>query len=145
MALNERQLKLQEDMAAAAGLSVPEWRKRIAEELMIKQARANGIPDWALDMARAVPTDMIRDIALRDKRAPAGPSSAGIIPSSQQMSNVRGTGGPVGWQHEIPLGPPPGVNYADRLMDVQDQRDRLELLEREARRQALLKAAESKR
>src|SRR5262249_62234334 len=35
----------------------------------------------------------VKGIALRDARAPTGPSSQGAIPSSQQVSNVRGAGG----------------------------------------------------
>ena len=76
----------------------------------------------------------------RASHRPTGPSSQGAIPSSQQVSNVRGAGGP--WQHEIPIGPPPGVNYADRLMDAQDARDRAELIERDAKLKAMQKMAE---
>src|SRR5262249_11177721 len=105
-------------------------------------------------MAHATPPSVVRDfavlddalvkgIALRDARAPTGPSSQGAIPSSQQMSNVR-TGGGTGWQAPIPLSPPPGVAQADRLMDAQDARDRAELIEREARLKAMEKLAEGK-
>jgi hypothetical protein len=66
---------------------------------------------------------IMREVALRDTRAPTSPSSAGAIPSSQQLSNVRGSG----WQAPIPLSNPPGVKQADLLMDEQDRRDRAEL------------------
>jgi len=60
-----------------------------------------------LEMAAAVPDHMLRDIALRDTRAPTGPSAQGAIPSSQQVSNVRGgggvPGGGTGWAHSVPL------------------------------------------
>jgi hypothetical protein len=36
---------------------------------------------------------------------------------------------------------PPGTNYADRLMDAQDAKDRHERVVEEAQRQALHKAA----
>jgi hypothetical protein len=39
----------------------------------------------------------------------------------------------TGWSNPTPIGPPPGVNYADRLMDEQDRRDRAEDLERRRR------------
>ena len=87
-------------------------------------------------MERACPTSMMRDIALRDNRAPQGPSSAGIVPTSQQVSNVRVGGAPnvpgggTGWMREVPLRPPPGVAQADRLMDEADRRDRAELVQR---------------
>jgi hypothetical protein len=79
-------------------------------------------------MVEAVPDRLMRDI-VRDNRAPTGPT--GAIPTSQQSSggggsaNVPGSG--TGWAHETPLGPPPGVAQADRLMDAQDRRDRAEL------------------
>jgi hypothetical protein len=97
-----------------------------------------------MEMARVVPTGMLRDI-VHDNRAPTG--RPGMIPNSQQASssgggaaNVPGSG--TGWARETPLGPPPGVNYADRLMDAQDQKDRAELLEREARLHAMQEMAE---
>jgi hypothetical protein len=88
------------------------------------------------EMARAVPDNFIRDIAMRDARAPTGPSAQGVVSSSQQVSNVRGGGG-TGWVRETPIGPPPGVNYADRLMDAQDAKDRHERMVEEARRLAM--------
>jgi hypothetical protein len=88
------------------------------------------------DMAAAIPDHVVRDIALRDCRAPTGPSSQGAIPSSQQVTSVRGTG----WARERPIAPPPGIRYVDAQIDVQDMRDRKELIEKE---QALLKLAES--
>ena len=97
-------------------------------------------------MVAAVPDHVIRDIAMRDNRAPTG--RPGMIPSSNQQStgggsaNVAGSG--TGWAHETPLGPPPGVAQADRLMDVQDARDRAELIERDARLKAMEKLAEPK-
>jgi hypothetical protein len=82
-------------------------------------------------MSAATPPSVIREfavlddatvkgIALRDARAPQGPSSQGAIPSSQQVSNVRGTGGipggGTGWAHSVPL--------------TADNRDRKSLAER---------------
>jgi len=69
------------------------------------------------------------------------PDATGMIPRSQQpaggggAANVPGSG--TGWAHETPLGPPPGVAQADRLMDAQDAKDRAELIEREARFKAM--------
>jgi hypothetical protein len=51
---------------------------------------------------------------------PATPSADGSGPA-----NVPGSG--TGWQEPRPLGPPPGVALADKLMDEQDRRDRAEL------------------
>jgi len=66
------------------------------------------MPRSALEaMIAAEPRGFMQGV-VGDNRAPSG--RAGAIPDSQQVSNVRGAGGPVGWQHDIPIGPPPGVN-----------------------------------
>ena len=86
-------------------------------------------PSALAAMVAAVPDHVIREIAMRDNRAPTG--RPGMIPTSQQSTggggsaNVPGSG--TGWAHETPLGPPPGVAQADRLMDEADRRDRAEL------------------
>ena len=72
-----------------------------------------------LEMADVVPTDMMREI-VRDNQAPKGPSSQGAIPSSQHISNVRGTG----WAREIPISNPPGTPYVDALCIADDVRQR---------------------
>jgi hypothetical protein len=56
------------------------------------------------------------------------------------LKSYRGSG----WREAAPLTPPPGIAQADKLMDAQDARDRQELIERKAKEQALLEAAESK-
>jgi hypothetical protein len=68
-----------------------------------RQARANISPEVLREMERVCPTSMMRDIAMRDNRAPTGPSSQGIIPTTQPFSNVRGPTVGSGWAHEIPL------------------------------------------
>jgi hypothetical protein len=101
-------------------------------------------PSALAAMAAAVPDRMLRDI-VHDNRGPRTPT--GMIPRSQQPTgggpaNVPGSG--TGWAHQTPLGPPPGVAQADRLMDSQDQKDRAELIEREAKFKAMEKLAEGK-
>jgi hypothetical protein len=67
----------------------------------------------------------------------------GAIPDNQQPASSRPSAGDgSGWGHSTPLGPPPGVAQADRLMDAQDARDRAELIEREAKLQAMQTMAE---
>jgi hypothetical protein len=78
------------------------------------------------EMVAAVPDNLIRDVALRDTRAPTGPSSQGVIPSSQQISNVRVGGGGSGWARAAPLGPSPHQRYVDAQIDEQDRKDRAE-------------------
>jgi hypothetical protein len=96
-----------------------------------------------MEMARAVPDHVLRDIAMRDNRAPTG--RPGMIPSSHQQStgggpaNVPGSG--TGWAREVPIGPPPGIRYVDAQLDAQDAKDRAE---REAQFKAVAKLTEQK-
>jgi hypothetical protein len=62
---------------------------------------------------------------IHDNRAPNSPGMTPTSQSSGGPANVPGSG--TGWGHSTPLGPPPGVAQADRLMDEQDRRDRAEL------------------
>jgi hypothetical protein len=96
------------------------------------------------EMANCVPDSMVKGIALRDSRAPTGPSAQGIIPSSQMVSSTRVGNNTGGWAREIPLTNPPGVAHADRLMDAQDARDRHDLMVQEAQRLARQRLAEGK-
>jgi hypothetical protein len=76
------------------------------------------------EMAKAIPDAMVREIALRDNRAPPGPSSAGAIPSSQHLSNVRGAGGGTGYA--VPLSNPPGTRLIDAIAIADEVRQRSE-------------------
>jgi hypothetical protein len=66
---------------------------------------------------------MVKEIALRDARAPAGPSSQGVIPSSQTVTNVRGGGG-TGWVDPRPLTNPPGTFWVDAIAIADEVRQR---------------------
>ena len=114
-----------EATATHFGISVEKAAQMITEELHLRAARKAGVPDWAIDMARATPTSLLQDIALRDNRAPTGPSSQGVIPSSQQVSNVRTGGSAAG--HVVPLSNPPGTHLVDALCIADDVRQRAEL------------------
>src|SRR5262249_22552957 len=70
------------------------------------------------EMAHAVPDDVMHGI-VRDNQAPKGPSSQDAIPSSQHVSNVRGTG----WGREILIGPSMHQRYVDAQLDAQDAKD----------------------
>ena len=116
-----------------------EWRDKMRA---LSEARANIMPpsvvrDWAV-----LPDNLVRDISCRDNRAPMGPSSQGVIPSSQQISGVSVGGSPnrTGWARETPLSPPPGIAYVDRLLEVDSARQRGQAMIEEAKR----KAAETK-
>jgi hypothetical protein len=81
-------------------------------------------PSVVRDMAGGVSEADCADLR-RASHRPTGPSSAGAIPSSQQVSNVRGTG--TGWQAPIPLSNPPGTNWVDAIAIADDVRQRAEL------------------
>jgi hypothetical protein len=140
--------------------------KREVEELKAKLSppKSDFVPmtdaehrDWVHQMqerrmSMATPPSVVRDLNVLDEslmrgvrgdaRAPTG--RPGMIPDSQQPSPRPSVGDGTGWAREIPIGPPPGVAQADRLMDAQDARDRAELIEREARLKAMQKLAEGK-
>jgi hypothetical protein len=87
-------------------------------------------------MSLATPPSVARDLTVlsddlcqglrRDARAPTG--RPGVIPDSQQPSNVRPAGGErgSGWAHEIPLSNPPGTHLVDALCIADDVRQRAE-------------------
>ena len=54
------------------------------------------------------------------------PSARGVHPTDSGEPVKRGSG----WVEPQGLGPPPGVELCDRLVDAQDQHDRAELAER---------------
>ena len=103
------------------------WR---GEMHQLREQNANAVPPWMRDAVAGGVTDAdAQGIGRRDCRAPTGPSSGGAIPSSQQISAVRGTG----WRNVPDFGadgqhPTPGVAAADRLMDAQDAIDRQKLI-----------------
>jgi hypothetical protein len=72
-----------------------------------------------LEMMRAVPDSLMRDLR-GDARRP-NPVTGGPAPQPSQVR--RGSG----WVSPAPLTSPPGVEHCDRLVDAQDQIDRVEL------------------
>jgi len=84
-------------------------------------------PSAMADMVAAVPDRMVADI-VRDLRS-IGTLSPAV--SNAAVPKLPGTG----WREATPLGPPPGVAQADRLMDAADKADRVELAQRLARQE----------
>ena len=84
------------------------------------EAKRRGISESQLEAARAVPTDLVQSLVRDFSRGVSPPSS--IAPSGPTVQTKKpGTG----WSKEIPLTTPPGTELADRLMDQQDQIDRI--------------------
>jgi hypothetical protein len=127
---------------AAMEREAREWMDRMHQARGAHMAHASAFSREDLAaMEAATPTQTVREIAMRDNRAPLGPSVQGVIPSSQPLSNIRTGGGGTGWLPERPLGPQPGINHIDRLLDHADMQDRHERMMEAARQQVLLKAA----
>jgi hypothetical protein len=83
------------------------------------EAKRLGISEATLEASRAVPTDVVRDLVSDFRRGVSQPSSIVGAPTVQRKQ--KGTG----WSEPLPLSNPPGVDLADRLMDQQDQIDRI--------------------
>jgi hypothetical protein len=86
--------------------------------------RRRRIEPWELDMAKAVPDRVVRDI-VSDARSLGGkPSSIAASNKTNEKGEPQERG--TGWAKEQPLRPPEGVEWIDRLVDAQDERDRKE-------------------
>ena len=88
-------------------------------------------------MEAACPTAAVKDIARRG--GVQGPSMGGASGQLYRTSTSPGIAGSntTGWARATPLGPPSGVVYADKLMDVQDERDTAERIRQEVVVQAV--------
>ena len=82
-------------------------------------------PNVVREMAAAVPTSLVRDIVNDSRRGVTPPSSLASDPDKKPEEPTRGTG----HYDPAPLRPPPGVEICDRLMDVQDLRDKAALID----------------
>lgn len=114
-----------------------EWRDKmheIAERNASQGALSHYTPAQLREMTAACPDpqSLVRD----HRGAPTGPSSAGTSGQVTKVSTNAGLPGSntSGWRREAPLGPQPHIQHVDRLMDAQDRRDRLELIQAERRR-----------
>jgi hypothetical protein len=88
-------------------------------------------------MVAAEPKGFMHDVALRDARAPNNPGS--MIPSSQQGSSRGGAASNTpGWAAPTPLGPVPGINHVDRIVEADTARQRADAIMEEGRRRAAL-------
>jgi hypothetical protein len=88
-------------------------------------------PSAMAEMVGAVPDGLIRDIV---KSGGVGVlQSTATTPTPTRVSAQNTSG----WREATPLGPPPGVAQADRLMDAADARDRVDLIAAEARRRLM--------
>jgi len=70
-----------------------EWDNEVHQ---MREANANRVPPWLQRECAGGVSDADAQDLVRASHAPTGPSSQGAIPSSQQVSNVRGA--PWRWQ-----------------------------------------------
>jgi hypothetical protein len=137
-ALERKIKKLEAAQAPPPPSFVPEsdaeYRDRVHQ---MRERAANNFqfrPEILREMEKACGTEDLRDLVHASHR-PQGPSQGGI-PGSSMITGVHPGGGAsvpgggTGWRTAAPLGPPPGINYVDRLVDEQDRRDREELAQR---------------
>jgi hypothetical protein len=122
--------------------AVDKWKDEM-HELAERRAAAH-LPFSRADldaMRAAAPDNVVKSIAMRDARAPTGPSSAGASGQLTRVSTSPGIiGSNTGWAREIPIGPPPGLRYVEAQLDEQDRRD----LDEKIMQEALMKAGEPK-
>jgi hypothetical protein len=85
-------------------------------------------PSVAREMAK-VTDGVMREVAMRDARAPTGPSGQGVIPSTQSVASVR-----VGGGNTVPLGPSYHQRHVDALLDHADAQDKAERIMRETQK-----------
>jgi hypothetical protein len=91
------------------------------------------VPEWMAEMCRAergFGIDREADRRAYNSIHSAAPASAKVTPQGAAPAftgdDLVGKPKPSGWAEPRPLGPPPGVALADRIVDAQDQRDRVE-------------------
>jgi len=90
----------------------------LARAQLEAEAKRLGIQPWELEMARATPTNVVRDVVRDLRNGPAQRSSGmGEEPAKARQGAVA---------VERPLRPPPGLSLVDQLCDLQDRIDREE-------------------
>jgi hypothetical protein len=120
--VEELEAKVSPPKSTFVPMSDAEHRDMV-HQMRERQANSWMPPNAIRDMVNAEPKGFMHDVALRDARAPNHP---GTIPSSQQVSNVRGAGG-SGWVDPRPLSNPPGTNWVDAQCIADEVRQRAEL------------------
>jgi hypothetical protein len=97
----------------------------------IAMSRLGMSPQVMRDHVAAVPSGVVRDVVGDGpvgKLAPAGAEGSARPSVAQQNTS--------GWRDAQKLEAPPGINHIDRLVEVQDARDRADLIAKEAQRLA---------
>ena len=112
------------------------WEKEgvdhVRQAELAREAKQRGLPEYVIEAARAVPTDLVRSLVDDFRRGPSLPSS--MAQSGPKVEEKRPS-----FTEPAPLDVP-GIKYVDQLCDHFDRLDRAERV-----KQALELAAMSKR
>jgi hypothetical protein len=85
-------------------------------------ARMSMPPSAIAEMVRAVPDRVVREVTTDSLRRPPPTPPPSAEPK-------KGTG----WRELEPLKPPPGIELLDRMMDVEDAKDKAALIDKAIR------------
>jgi hypothetical protein len=122
--LDELKAKVSPPKSTFKEMSDAEWRDHV-HQMRERQANSWMPPDAIREMVAAEPKGFMRDVALRDARAPNNPGT--MIPDSQQGSPRPAEGAnTTGWRDATPLGPQPGIAWVDAIAIADDVRQRKE-------------------
>jgi hypothetical protein len=103
------------------------------------------VPEWMADMCRAEPKGLgnwlREDAKAFSAQRRAMPTSFNVRPAAAAPAftadDLMAKPKPSGWSEPTPLKSPPGVDLADRIVDAQDRRDRVDAVRAEVVRRKL--------
>jgi hypothetical protein len=95
-------------MEAAAkdlGISVGEFKRRLALDRELRRARDRGASEWEIDAIKNCGTDVIQAIVRDQQNAPRSPSQAGASGQITKTSTNAGLVGAntTGWRNPTPI------------------------------------------
>jgi hypothetical protein len=118
----EAKAKPPEKKSEFVPMSDAEWIDRMHQMREGRMAMATP-PSVLRDLAAAEPKGFMSGVLRDNRNAPTSPT--GMIPRSEQPSNVRGSAGSgTGYVDPRPLGPQPGINWVDAQLIADDVRKR---------------------
>jgi hypothetical protein len=121
--VEELEAKVSPPKSTFVPMSDAEWTDKMRA---ISERRMNFAtpPSVVRDMA-VLDDKLVKEIALRDARAPTGRS--GMIPDSRQATGpAGGAANTTGWRDATPLGPQPGIKWVDAIAIADEVRQRKE-------------------
>jgi hypothetical protein len=121
----ERKAKPPEPKKEFVPMSDEEWRDRMHQ--LAEKRMSMAMPPSVIRELAVLDDRMVKEIALRDARAPT--SAQGMIPDSGSGggSPRPSAGDGKGYVEPRPLSPPEGTNWVDAIAIADDARQRAEL------------------